>query len=389
MGAGEPPVLAAGQPLWVRLRGWSFCAFTLISALLGSIYIITPLLPLIFINPKMWRKCMDRLIGIWVVMPGSLMSYVFGAKIHVRGDMIDHSKPAVMIMNHRSRLDWLYFWNALFKMDPWLCTSEKIVLKGILKYVPGAGWAMACNSYIYLDRSFDTDETRLNNILDYYARCGFNYQILFYPEGTDKCPLATERSRKYAEKNELVHYEYVLHPRTTGFVHMIQNMRRAGYIDSIYDVTIGYNDCIVQSEVHFAAYGVCPKDVHYQVRKIKISDLPEDDKGLSQWLINLWKEKEEKLRRFYLMDPKSREFDNTPNGKDYEPSTQTFIAQVIINVFWIATTIMWMYGFAKIPYMCSFAMFSSMIFFYIQRRWGGVEWLAIEKFNEVEKVKSI
>ncbi|VDN29105.1 unnamed protein product, partial [Cylicostephanus goldi] len=168
------------------------------------------------------------------------------------------------------------------------------------------GWAMACNSYIYLDRSFDTDATRLNNILDYYARCGFNYQILFYPEGTDKCPLATERSRKYAEKNEFVHYEYLLHPRTTGFVHMIQNMRRANYIDSIYDITIGYNDCIVQSEVDFAAYGVCPKDVRYQVRKIKISELPEDDKGLSQWLINLWKEKEEKLRKFYLMDPKSR-----------------------------------------------------------------------------------
>ncbi|KHJ82599.1 hypothetical protein OESDEN_17707, partial [Oesophagostomum dentatum] len=103
MGAGEPPVLAAGQPLWVRLRGWTFCVFTLISALLGSIYIITPLLPLIFINPKMWRKCMDRLVGIWVIMPGSLMSYVFGARIRVRGDMIDHSKPAVIIMNHRSR----------------------------------------------------------------------------------------------------------------------------------------------------------------------------------------------------------------------------------------------------------------------------------------------
>ncbi|EPB74910.1 hypothetical protein ANCCEY_05972 [Ancylostoma ceylanicum] len=85
MGAGEPPVLAAGQPFW------------------------------------------------------SLMSYVFGAKVRVRGDMIDHSKPAVIIMNHRTRLDWLYFWNALYKMDPWLCTSEKITLKGVLKYLPGAG----------------------------------------------------------------------------------------------------------------------------------------------------------------------------------------------------------------------------------------------------------
>lgn len=54
-------------------------------------------------------------------------------------------------------------------------------------------------------------------------------QILLYPEGTDKCPLATERSRKYAEKNQLPHYEYVLHPRTTGFIHMVQNMRKGLY----------------------------------------------------------------------------------------------------------------------------------------------------------------
>uniref|UniRef100_A0A158P9M1 PlsC domain-containing protein n=1 Tax=Angiostrongylus cantonensis TaxID=6313 RepID=A0A158P9M1_ANGCA len=138
MGVGEPPVVADGQPFWIRLRGWAFCTFTLISALLGSIYIITPLLPLLFVNPRCWRKCMDRLVGVWVAMPAALMTYMFGAKVRVRGDMIDHSKPAVIIMNHRSRLDWLYFWNALFTMDPWLCTSEKITLKGVLKYLPGA-----------------------------------------------------------------------------------------------------------------------------------------------------------------------------------------------------------------------------------------------------------
>lgn len=32
-----------------------------------------------------------------------LMAYAFGAKVKVRGDKIDHSKPALIIMNHRSR----------------------------------------------------------------------------------------------------------------------------------------------------------------------------------------------------------------------------------------------------------------------------------------------
>uniref|UniRef100_A0A0N4WXA2 Acyltransf_C domain-containing protein n=1 Tax=Haemonchus placei TaxID=6290 RepID=A0A0N4WXA2_HAEPC len=149
-------------------------------------------------------------------------------------------------------------------------------------------------------------------------------QILLYPEGTDKCPLATERSRKYAEKNGLVNYEYVLHPRTTGFVYIIQNMRKAGYIDFLYDVTIGFGDCIVQSEVDFAMHGVCSKDVHYQVKKIKIGDLPSDDEKLANWLITLWREKEEKLRYFYSKAPSEREFENTPDGRDYEVQCKVF-----------------------------------------------------------------
>ena len=69
----------------------------------------------------------------------AMMSVIFGSRTHVRGDRIDHADAAIIIMNHRTRLDWLFFWDALFKIDPWLLTTEKISLKGILKYVPGAG----------------------------------------------------------------------------------------------------------------------------------------------------------------------------------------------------------------------------------------------------------
>lgn len=37
----------------------------------------------------------------------------------------------------------------------------------------------------------------------------------------------------------LTHYDYVLHARTTGFVHIVQRMRKRGYIKWLYDVTIG------------------------------------------------------------------------------------------------------------------------------------------------------
>jgi len=42
-------------------------------------------------------------------------------------------------MNHRTCLDWLFFWCALWRIEPSLITTEKIVLKGEVKYLPGAG----------------------------------------------------------------------------------------------------------------------------------------------------------------------------------------------------------------------------------------------------------
>ncbi|KAK6052448.1 hypothetical protein COOONC_10050, partial [Cooperia oncophora] len=203
---------------------------------------------------------------------------------------------------------------------------------------------MGCNCFVFLNRHFGSDQSRLDKILTYYAQCGYNYQVLLYPEGTDKCPLATERSRIYAEKKGLVHYDYVLHPRTTGFVYIVQNMRKAGYIDYIYDVTIAFGDCIVQSEVEFALNGVCSKDVHYQIRKLKISDLPEEDEELAKWLIDLWEKKEEKLRQFYSQDPNKREFESTPNGRDYEMSRGVHVTQICIIIFWTVTTLIWSYG---------------------------------------------
>ena len=64
---------------------------------------------------------------------------MYGIKFHITGDPIVFGEPALIIMNHRTRLDWLFFWNALYKMDPWLLTTEKISLKAPLKLIPGAG----------------------------------------------------------------------------------------------------------------------------------------------------------------------------------------------------------------------------------------------------------
>uniref|UniRef100_A0AC34FJX7 Phospholipid/glycerol acyltransferase domain-containing protein n=1 Tax=Panagrolaimus sp. ES5 TaxID=591445 RepID=A0AC34FJX7_9BILA len=322
-----------------------------------------PLAPLIYLHPRLYQRLINYIVGAWTVLPSALLENFFGVRFTVTGDEIDHSRPAVIIMNHRTRLDWLYFWSALFRINPWLLTSEKISLKGILKYIPGAGWAMGSNAFIFLERSFKNDSKRIDQLIEYYAKVCVNYQLLLFPEGTDKSPGTTIRSKVFAEKNNVAHYNYVLHPRVTGFVHVVQKMRKENYIDCIYDVTIAFNDSIVQTEADLIKLGVASKDVRFDIRKIPISELPTDDQELGLWLKNLWVEKEERLRKFYGQSADSRQLDKLSDAKTFDLTSQNRVFQILILLMWIILTIGWIYFFSTSNYSFLFAFIT--IGFYV------------------------
>src|SRR4051812_18873905 len=98
-------------------------------------------------------------------------------------------------MNHRTRLDWLYFWLALWRMNPWLMTTNRVALKELLRHVPGAGFGMQANPYIFLRRDLEEDSRRMSRAINYYADMERPYQILMFPEGTDKTEHTTKRSQ--------------------------------------------------------------------------------------------------------------------------------------------------------------------------------------------------
>lgn len=65
---GEPKVLTTSTKL-DKFRGFIFCLIMLSSAFLGSIYVLMPLMPLVYISPRIYRRLIDRLVGFWLVMP--------------------------------------------------------------------------------------------------------------------------------------------------------------------------------------------------------------------------------------------------------------------------------------------------------------------------------
>ena len=82
-------------------------------------------------------------------------------------------------------------------------------------------------------------------------------------------------------------------------------------------MTVAYPEEIVQSEIDLFLLGACPKKIHFDVRKIDVNDLPRDDKNLGKWLTDLWEAKEERLRQFYDMPMKERDFDSLPGDQEF------------------------------------------------------------------------
>ena len=151
--------------------------------------------------------------------------------------------------------------------------------------------------HIFLTRKWDKDQSELQEKIYYFNGLNYPLQLLLFPEGGDMTYKTKERSDQYADDNGLPRYKYCLHPRTTGFV-CVMNALRSGGLDAVYDVTIGYPDTISKTELQFGK-GIMPREVHFYTKSYDAKDLPLDDDGLAQWCKDRWREKEERLKDFY------------------------------------------------------------------------------------------
>jgi len=67
----------------------------------------------------------------------ALLELVFGVKVVITGDGFVPGERSVIVMNHRTRLDWMFLWCCLLRYS--YLRLEKICLKDTLKAVPGFG----------------------------------------------------------------------------------------------------------------------------------------------------------------------------------------------------------------------------------------------------------
>ncbi|KAJ0183343.1 hypothetical protein K1T71_001319 [Dendrolimus kikuchii] len=311
--------------------GLLLCTAWFYTILSGFYILYCPVMYLMFFNHRLYRKIVDSLFALWELYPVALFQCCCSSEIHHFGDYVNPDEKTLIVMNHRTRVDWNYVWIALYHAtqdpsDKCVCKQNdkdvqevnasnqivdiggkskiKFVLKDEIKILPGIGWIMQLNFFLYVKRNWQEDEVNLSRFVDYYTTLDYGYRVVLFPEGTDLSEDNRRRSDKFAVTNHLLQYKYVLHPRTTGWAALCTRLRQSG-LTSIYDVTIAY-DNPAQTEMDLMR-GNIPTNIYFYFKRYPINQLPTEEAGLRSWLNDRWREKENSLRKFhnegYFIDP--------------------------------------------------------------------------------------
>ncbi|GAB1301315.1 Lysocardiolipin acyltransferase 1 [Apodemus speciosus] len=400
-------------------KGVYFILFLFAGSFFGSIFMLGPILPLMLINLSWYRWISSRLVAIWLTLPVALLETMFGVKVVITGDAFVPGERSVIIMNHRTRVDWMFLWNCLMRYS--YLRLEKICLKSSLKSVPGFGWAMQVAAFIFIHRKWKDDKSHFEDMIDYFCVIHEPLQLLIFPEGTDLTENNKARSNDFAEKNGLQKYEYVLHPRTTGFTFVVDRLREGksekestvegvlepsmcqlhgnGHkilldqdfmgglqgknLDAVHDITVAYPYNIPQTEKHLLL-GDFPKEIHFHVHRYPVGTLPTSKEDLQLWCHKRWEEKEERLRSFYQGE-RSFHFTGQSTVPPCKSEFRVLVVQLLSILYWtFFCSAMCLLIYLYSPVRWYFII--SIVFFVLQERiFGGLEIIELACYRFLHK----
>ncbi|XP_026319151.1 lysocardiolipin acyltransferase 1-like [Hyposmocoma kahamanoa] len=341
--------------------GFLLCVAWYFTILAGFYILYCPVIYLMFLNYKLYRTIVDSLFALWELYPVALFQCCFNTHLHHSGDYVDPDESTIIIINHRTRVDWNYVWMALYHatQQPEKCickekvngkqhrterglldvggkSKTKFVLKEEIKNIPGMGWIMQLNYCLYVKRAWQEDQLGLFQFVDYYSRMRYPCRIVLFPEGTDLSEDNRRKSHKFAAVNNLPKYEFVLHPRTKGWAALCSSLR--SNLTSIYDVTVAY-DTPAQTEADLLRNKI-PKHVYFHFKRYSIDNLPLEEEHLKTWLNERWSEKEVNLKKFHT-DGNFTDLSSNKSCADREP--RALHAAKLAFIFWTLVDILFMY----------------------------------------------
>lgn len=234
---------------------------------------------------------------------------------------------------------------------------------------------MQAANFLFISRDWTKDQQYLTDSFSYFKAVYSDYPLalLLFPEGTDLSLSNKEKSQNYARKNELPVYEHVLHPRTKGFVHCVNEMRKFNVAPTIINMSVGYVGGMPQNERDLAC-GNWPSEIHFFSEQIPSADIPTQDAELEKWLIEIWKAKEEQLKEFYSKSRFSASY-MLPSG-----IAQSYGDMKFILCFWVAFFVWIGYSLATTSFYWWFFALWTVFYVVWNMTTDGMDSVAVRKY---------
>ncbi|XP_024389863.1 probable 1-acyl-sn-glycerol-3-phosphate acyltransferase 5 [Physcomitrium patens] len=279
--------------LFRRVRGLVCLAILLLTAFVALVL----LSPVVHFLPRFFSVHYSRLwtsyfIGNWLSMWPYLFEEVNETKVIFAGDKVPKENRVMVMCNHRTEVDWMYIWNlAIRKGKIGYC---KYAVKNSVKNLPLFGWAFYVFEFLMLHRKWEVDAPVIKTYIDSFQDKRDPLWLVVFPEGTDFSEAKRDTGNAIGREKGYPELVNVLQPRTRGFVTCLSQSRCS--LDAVYDLTIGYKKrCPLFIN---NVFGTDPSEVHIHIRRIPISEIPQSEDGMTQWLYDLFYQKDQMLASF-------------------------------------------------------------------------------------------
>ncbi|KIM67125.1 hypothetical protein SCLCIDRAFT_14246 [Scleroderma citrinum Foug A] len=149
---------------------------------------------------------------------------------------------SVIISNHQAYCDWWYVWCLTYFMKAH--RDVFITLKKSLKWIPILGPGMQMFRFIFLARSWASDQAQLDKKLPKLGQKAEQeddpFAFVLFPEGTLVSRETRPISRRYAEKIGVPDLNNLLLPRSTGLHYCLRSLAPRLPMLKLLDITITY-----------------------------------------------------------------------------------------------------------------------------------------------------
>lgn len=247
-------------------------------------------------SKQLYRKINCHLAYLFWSNLTALAQYWSGSNcvLYIKPEDLEliNKEHSICIMNHKYDVDWLMGWIVCQRVG--LLAGSKIIGKSSLRFIPLIGWCWMFTESIFIKRKWEIDHKTLVKSLDQilvdYPK-NYHFNILMFCEGTRFTRAKHEASMKIAREKGLPELKHHLLPRTKGFSLLARGA--AGRIGAIYDLNVGieYKNNI-RPDFNAIQNGI-PLNGEMLVRRISMSEVPNDDEGSAKFIHKLYQEKDE------------------------------------------------------------------------------------------------